>query len=124
MKPYIKFINYIKIKVKTLILRIKKPQIIVYSARLSGDGNFIDIRYTITRPDANDNNESIYLVEENSKIIHKLARIMRYGTLRTRHNKKIHSGTALFTNTNKSIIHGSKLTLIYGKMIKKNIEVI
>mgnify|MGYP000939581470 FL=1 len=110
------------IKVWYLITyRFKREKLYIIKAQLSGDGSFIDIRYSLTRPDRIKSKEHIYLIEEKSGKKFYLMRLPRYGPIKTKHNKFQHTGILLFRNIENKIKSGSNFTLVFGKFKVKGI---
>lgn len=103
--------------------RFKKSKIHINKAVLSGNNNFIDIRYTLSRPDKMKKNISIYLIDETSGNKLNLMKLARFGSIYTTHNKYQNSGMLLFRNSENLITPNSKVTLIYGDLQKKDITI-
>ena len=91
---------------------------------MSGDGSFIDVRYGLKRPDKVKGSESIYLIEEQTGKRFYLMRLPRYGSIQTKHCKYQHSGILLFRNSESMIKSKSKVTLVFGELEVKNINVV
>ena len=92
-------------------------------ALLSGNSSFIDIRYKLSRPDKIRGQFPIYLIDEMTGERFELIRLTKYGAIRTKHNKYQPKGILLFYNRNGAIKRGSRITLFFGTLITKNIEV-
>jgi hypothetical protein len=106
-----------------LTYRFRRARIQVNQAILSGNNNFIDIRYWLSRPDKFKSSSPIYLVDESSGQRLGLMRITKIGSIRTKHHKHQSMGILLFYNRNKIISHGSQVTLHFGYFDVKNIKV-
>jgi hypothetical protein len=102
---------------------LRKPEIRIYEASLSGNGSFIDIRYWLSRPDKIDPKGSIFAVHEDTGDKLYLMKIARFGTIRTHHSKLNSSGNLLLFNRNGLVKHGSKLTLRFDDLIAKDIVI-
>jgi hypothetical protein len=100
---------------------LRKPQIRVYEASLSGNGSFIDIRYWISRPDKVNPKGSIFIVHDGSKAKLYLMQIARFGAIRTRHSKFRNTGNLLFYNRNGLVTHGSKISLQFDNLVATDI---
>ena len=105
-----------------IIFLLKKPVIKVTDAFLSGDGNFIDVRYWLSKPIQNFSN-SVFLLDEHSGFKIELMSIPKYGKLKTRHRKYFQKGVLLFVNYNKIIKVGSAISLFYGNIKVSKITV-
>ena len=103
--------------------RFKKPKIRVYQALLSGNGSFIDIRYWISRPDKINPKSMVYLIDQNTGTRLYLMQFIKFGTIRTKHNKYKTTGMLLFRNQFETVKKGFKVTLILDDLKAENIEV-
>lgn len=103
--------------------RFIKPKLRVDRAILSGDGSFIDIRYWLSRPDKVQGRMAVYLIEEATGEKFELMRFSKFGPIRTRHSKYKTTGILLFRNRNYKIRAGTNVTLVFGPLHAKNIEV-
>lgn len=101
--------------------KFKSEKLNILKAQLSGDGSFIDIRYSLTRPDLLKSKEPIYLIDEVSGKKYYIMRLPRYGTIQTKHNKSQHTGILLFRNIDNKLKSGSNFTLVFGKFQVKGI---
>ncbi|GEM_PF-1369062 len=101
--------------------RLKREKLYIIKAQLSGNGSFIDIRYSLTRPDLLKSKDHIYLIDEESGKKFYLMRLPRYGPIQTKHNKFQHTGILLFRNIDNKIKSGSNFTLVFGKFEVKGI---
>ncbi len=103
--------------------KFRRAGIQVNQAMLSGDDSFIDVRYRLSRPDKDQGNFPIYLVDETSG--HKLgiASLPKFGLIRSKPHKQQALGILLFYNRDNTIKHGSQITLHFGPLIAKNIKV-
>ena len=104
-----------------LTYRFKREKLYIIKAQLSGEGSFIDIRYRLTRPDLVKGREHIYLVDEKSGEKFYLMKLPRYGTIQTKHRRYQHTGILLFRNLENMIKSGSKITLVFGELVVKDI---
>ncbi len=108
----------------SLTLKLRKARISISSARLSGGGSLIDIRYWLSRPDKLQRNGTVYLLDETTKEKLYPANFVKFGIIRTIHGKKTTNGVALFFNRNKIIKAGSKVILVYDSLISEKTEVL
>ena len=103
--------------------RLRKPEIGVYEARLSGDGNLIDVRYWFSRPDQLSPDCNIFLThEETGEAIHIL-RIPKFGAIKTMHAKSQYTGNLLLYNRNGLVKPGSNVTLHFDSISVSGIVV-
>lgn len=106
-----------------VIYRFRQPKIQITKAQLSGNNNFIDIRYRLSRPDKIKGITPICMKEgETGQILH-LMNLPKFGAVRTKHSKYQTSGILLFRNQNNIIKLGSKVTIMYGSLKVNNIEI-
>lgn len=103
--------------------RFRKSKIHVNRALISGDGSFIDVRYWLSRPDKVQGRFPVYLLDEASGQRFELMRLAKYGAIKTKHSIYQSAGILLFRNRNCKIRPGDKVTLIYGPLQAKHIEV-
>lgn len=106
-----------------LTLKFRKTRIVITSARLSGDGSFVDIRYWLSRPDKLMGNINVYLLDEATKEKLYTANIAKYGRIRTRHGKYTANGVILFYNRDNIVKKGSKVTLVFGPYLSEQAAV-
>lgn len=103
--------------------RFKKEKINIQKVQLSGEGNFIDVRYSLNRPDKALVVNTTYLIDElTGKLLYLMA-LPRMGKIQTRHKRDKAGGVLLFRNLDGVIKPGSKVTLVFGKFEVKNIVV-
>lgn len=107
-----------------LTFRFRKARISITSARLSGDGSLIDIRYWLSRPDKLHKNYHFYLLDEVTKEKFYPVNLIKYGTVRTKHGKHTTSGVILFYNRDKKIKVHSKVVLIIDSLLSEQIEIV
>ncbi len=107
-----------------LTFKLRKARISISSARLSGSGSLIDIRYWLSRPDKLQRNATVYLLDESTKEKLYPANFVKFGIIRTMHGKRTANGVALFFNRNKIIKAGSKVILVYDTLISEETEVL
>ncbi len=106
-----------------LFYRLRKPEIGVYEARLSGDGNLIDVRYWLSRPDQLNPDCNIFLThEETGETIHIL-KIPKFGVIKTMHAKRQYAGNLLLYNRNGLVKPGSTVALHFDNMSATGIVV-
>ena len=106
-----------------LTYRLRKPSIMITAAMLSGDGGFVDIRYYLTRPDKAQGKFDIFLTNEETQQRLYLARLSKYGVIRTHHNKYRFDGILLFRNRQYIVKSGGKVTLHFGDLKVAGIEI-
>ena len=106
---------------KLITYRFKSEKLYILKAQLSGDGSFIDIRYSLSRPDRIKSKEHIYLIDEKSGKKFYLMRLPRFGAIQTKHKKFQNTGILLFRNIENKIKPGSNFTLVFGKFEVKGI---
>lgn len=116
-----------KTSVKSLLYRcfywFRKPDIGVYEAKLSGDGNLIDVRYWLSRPDNFNAGCNIFLThEETGEPIHIL-QVPKFGAIRTKHTECQYTGNLLLYNRNGLVKPGSKVTLHFDTLSANGIVV-
>jgi len=117
-------INWLLYLWRSITYRLIKPVIKVTRVSLSGDKNFLDIRYWLSRPDKVKGVFPVSLVDENTGEQFQLMRIAKYGIVRTKHKNKFHhSGIMLFRNRNNAIQSGSKVTVIFGSLQANHVKV-
>ena len=105
-------------------MKFRKARIKIISARLSGDGSLIDIRYWLSRPDKLRINFNDYLIDEASKQRLYTANFVKFGRIRTKHGKHTTNGVILFYNQNNIVKSGSKVTLAIGSYLSEQTEVV
>ncbi len=106
-----------------MTFKLRKARISIISARLSGDGSLIDIRYWLSRPDKLRKNYNVYLLDETTKEKLYLANFVKFGAIRTKHCKNATNGIVLFYNRNNIIKAGSKVILIFDSLLSEQSEV-
>lgn len=100
-----------------------KDRIVITRAVLSGNGNFVDIRYWLSRPDKTNPQAKIYLIDKETGAHLEVIKLARIGPLKTNHAMLAKTGTALFRNRNDLVSPGSKVSLVLGSLRTDNIEV-
>ena len=103
--------------------KFRRAAIQVNQATLSGDNSFIDVRYRLSRPDKDQGNFPVYLVDEASGQKLGIMSLPKFGSIRSKHSKHQTLGILLFYNKDNTIKHGSQITLHFGSLIAKNIKV-
>lgn len=106
-----------------LTFKLRKVRISIISAQLSGDGSLIDIRYRLSRPDKLRKNYNVYLLDETTKEQLYPANFVKFGTIRTKHDKHTTNGVVLFHNRNNIIKAGSKVILVFDFLLSEQAEV-
>lgn len=106
-----------------LTFKLKKARVSIISARLSGDGSLIDIRYWLSRPDKLRKKFNVYLLDETTKEKLYPANFVKFGTIRTKHGKNTPNGVVLFYNRDNIIKAGSKVVLIFDSFLSEQVEV-
>lgn len=96
---------------RRLFYRLRKPEIRVSEAKLSGDGNLIDIRYWLSRPDLFNPDSSVFLTHDETGESLFVLRISKFGPVRTKHTRHQNAGNLLLYNKNGIVKHGTKVTL-------------
>jgi hypothetical protein len=113
--------------IKKLLYRffylLRKPDIYIYEAKLSGDGNLIDIRYWLSRPDKLNSNCSIFLTDDDTGEKLRMLQIPKFGAIQTRHSKHLNAGNLLLYNRNGLVKSGSKVTLHFDNLFVRGIAV-
>ena len=94
--------------------RLRKPEIRVYEAKLSGDGNLIDIRYWLSRPQLFRPDVAVFLTHDDTGEDFFVLQIPKFGPVMTKHAKHQNAGNLLFYNKNGIVECGSKVTLHLG----------
>lgn len=105
------------------ILRFRRAELRITRAQLSGNNNFIDIRYSLSRPDLIKGRIPIYLIDEKTGQKFQLMNLQKFGQIRTKHSKYLTTGILLFRNQNGIIKPNSRVTVIFGSLVGKHIEV-
>lgn len=105
------------------IYKLRREKIIILKAQLSGDGNFIDIRYRLTRPDKIISKTQVYITDDNTGNKFYVMKLPRYGLMQTKHGKYQNTGILLFRNHNNILKLDSEVTLVFGKLEVKNIKI-
>lgn len=104
--------------------RLKKEEIYINRAQLSGDGSFIDIRYHLSRPDKAQGIFEVFLMEEETGKRFELMRFAKFGPIQTKHNKYQNTGVLLFHNHDNVVRPDSMVTLVFGKLLAEHIKII
>jgi hypothetical protein len=107
-----------------LTSKFRRTRIVITSARLSGDGSFVDIRYWLSRPDKLMRNSDVYLLDAATKEKFYTANIRKCGKIRTRHGKYTANGVILFYNRDNIVKKGSKVILAFGSYMSEHAEVV
>lgn len=118
-----KLINWLRRIFYLLTYWLRPPRIYVTQITSSGKGNFIDIRYWLTRPDIEQENTRIFLVDKKSGQRLNLMRLTKYGLIKTKHNKYRNTGFLLFYNQNQVVQKGSEVDLYFDRLKAENIKV-
>ena len=118
-----KLLIFIKKFLVMLRYCLRRNRIMITQAVLSGNGNFVDIRYWISRPDKINPQTKIYLVEKETGAHLEVMKLAKIGPLKTNHTLLANTGTALFRNRNDLIRSGSKVSLVLGSLRSDNIQV-
>jgi hypothetical protein len=105
------------------ILRFRRTEIRITQALLSGNNSFIDIRYCLSRPDLVKGKIPIYLIDEITGQKFQLMILPKYGKIRTKHSKYQTTGILLFRNQNGIVKPSSRVTVVFGSLVAKHIEV-
>ncbi|WP_203364224.1 hypothetical protein [Bacillus sp. REN10] len=105
------------------IIRLRRRKLEVTAAFLSGNGSFVDVRYRLTRPDKAEGRSHIFLIDEASGEVLPLMVLPKQGAVRTKHKNDQRTGVLLFRNQKHFIKSGSKVTLVFGQFVVKNIEI-
>lgn len=106
-----------------LTLKLRKAKISIISARLSGDGSLIDVRYWLSRPDKLGKYYNIYLLDETTKEKLYPTNFVKFGTIRTKHGKTTNNGVVMFYNRDNKIKAGSKVILNIDSLLSNKVEV-
>lgn len=106
-----------------LTYKLRKPRVLITSARLSGDGSLIDIRYWLSRPDKLQKNYNVHLLSVTNKVKLYPANFVKFGTVKTKHGQNTTNGVVLFYNRNNIIKAGSKVILIFDSFLSEQVEV-
>lgn len=105
-------------------MKLRKARISIISARLSGDGSLIDVRYWISRPDKLRKNYNVVLLDETTKEKLYPSNFVKFGKIRTKHGKTTTNGVVIFYNRNNIIKAGSKVTVIFDSFFSEQAEVL
>ena len=105
------------------ILRFRRTEIRITQALLSGNDSFIDIRYSLSRPDLVKGRIPIYLIDEITGQKFQMMNLSKFGQIRTKHSNYQTTGILLFRNQNGIIKPNSRVTVVFGYLVAKHIEV-
>ncbi|MGG0277480.1 hypothetical protein [Bacillus rhizoplanae] len=105
------------------ILKFRRAELRITRAQLSGNDSFIDIRYSLSRPDLIKGRIPIYLIDEKNGQKFQLMNLPKLGEIRTKHSKYQTTGILLFRNQNGIVKANSRVTVVFGSLVAKHIEV-
>jgi hypothetical protein len=104
-----------------LTYRFVRPKIQITKANFSGDENFIDIRYWLSRPDKIDPKSKPYLLTaSNQKLV--LMHFTKFGVIKSKMRKHTNTGIILFYNRHHIVSKGDHVQLYWNGMAVKDIE--
>ncbi|MCX7745933.1 MAG: hypothetical protein N2645_03435 [Clostridia bacterium] len=104
--------------------RLKKQRIFVDKALLSKNGNFIDVRYRLSRPDKCTKETAVFMVDEETGQKLYLVNFVQFDRIKKKYAGKVCNDVFLFYNRGGVVRKGSKVSLFLGALNKEHIEVI